>query len=877
LQSLKLKIGDFGISKQVEHSRQLNRTIAGTMTYMAPEVISGEPYSATCDVYSLGIIFGQVILGMPSEKYAMAVLLVAQGVKNKIGNAAVEQLNQVLENQGHATVLLATKSGQIAKFIIDNANEPSTGALLQRMLSEKDKRPAAAELLEDPLMHAWIDLIEKDRTGSVTRRQETMFGIKNRGRKVLSCIGAVSRVEKLSVIAHAIQMVMELMSETNSTTYNAVEIMCGQSFLDGGGPSALVRFMRKIMQTQKPEVAAGMWYMCLGLLLTLFGHARAGSTEEAVEVAIRKIQRSLQASDVVSLVTEMASPRFHLGVMWARVYRLIIHLSHNNPSNQYVFATDALIKRMLADTLDDDNVHRPEVLKTSAGRALLALMPSMNMNAFDTVFAITAGSVLAEQMRQMEPRTRRDMSVKTVKKLSRYVSTHPEEMLRVVDCMYPYLYDTNHVISVSRRKAQCTSSGLDGHLDPCQWYCVCKTCSQTGVCLQCAHVCHESHEVELRFSFAGFSCRCGSQCLCATPRTGILPQLVDARSPRFESPAMDANNLPPSDGIDISRRTPTMLTYSSKKGNNVCVVTSANPIGQLGNNCGNRTYGGSTIAYCEVRILDGGILDGVYVGVAAGNKYSNNVYPGTEGNSIAFHCDDGLVIYSTANKKAAKRQYAGPCGTNNVIGVGVTDNGLVYFVRDGHILPLVPDFCFPYDCSNAFVHLIVGLRGRKTIVEVTNGRQVSFSFDAPSDVNINQDAINTAKEVNLGGLLDKITGTDVARRTLQALQGQKPIVQAPIMQPQGEQLLFFEELPPPMVPISAPLPDISALSLDSLAFDAFVPPTFEKEEPPAPIAPQQNITGSQSNTEVDKTTILLLAQQVEALQRQLATLQQKQT
>ena len=36
-----MKIGDFGISKSLESSRQMARTYCGTPVYMAPEIMAG--------------------------------------------------------------------------------------------------------------------------------------------------------------------------------------------------------------------------------------------------------------------------------------------------------------------------------------------------------------------------------------------------------------------------------------------------------------------------------------------------------------------------------------------------------------------------------------------------------------------------------------------------------------------------------------------------------------------------------------------------------------------------------------------------------------------------------------------------------------------
>jgi serine/threonine protein kinase len=813
LHSLKLKIGDFGVSKVTERNNQLNQTIAGTMTYMAPEVISGEPYTSTCDVYSLGIIFGQVILGLSSEKYAYAVLLIAQGVKEQIGRERVEQLNQVLQ-EGHATVMLASRSGQIAKFIIENSNEPSTGSLLQRMLSDKEDRPSAAEILEDPLMHAWMDIIEKDRTGAVTPRQESAFHIKNRGRKILACIAGLARIEKTPLVAYTIQMMIELMTNSANSSYSESEIICGKLFLDGGGPAAIVRFIRRITQTQRPEAVAGMWYMCMGLLLTTFGHATLDNDK-------LKVQRALQAAEIPILIMEMSDPRYKLGVMWSRVYRLISHLSENNISNQFAFSSDSLVKQMLSDAINEDQSRNPLVV-TTAGRCLLSLLPALPPTAAQVVMLLAKGSVLAEELQQMQPQQRRTNSAQVVSKLSESIKKYPSDLPVIVQAMYPYLVNTDQVIGNSRRYGQCSSAELDGHAEPNQWYVSCKTCTGTKACLQCAHVCHAEHEVELKFSSTGFSCVCGNSCLCKQSR--VVPHMT--LSSRVEGPPMSVNG---SESITVSGS-----SISFKQGTNVSTVISTQPIGQLGNQCGNKSVHGKTIAYNEIYIKSGGMVDGIYVGIVVGDKYDSKAYPGVTGNSAAFHCDDGLVLCSYQGKQPMKRQYAGTCGTNSTIGVGVTETGRIFFVRNGQLLPLIPHYILPNDCAGKHVYLLVGLRGKSTIVEVK--RDISFSFESKYDC-INNDAVSIANQNQVVDALRRAQNTDTVKRTISVLSGEK-LFRPPSQLEQPHECVY---------------PVVSQVA--------------------QPNTPNTPVAGPNMN--VDKDTVLALAQQVEALQKQLALLQRQ--
>ena len=57
----KLRIGDFGIAKMLDKSSGLASTRAGTLLYMAPEILGGDKYNTMADMWSLGIIIFEII------------------------------------------------------------------------------------------------------------------------------------------------------------------------------------------------------------------------------------------------------------------------------------------------------------------------------------------------------------------------------------------------------------------------------------------------------------------------------------------------------------------------------------------------------------------------------------------------------------------------------------------------------------------------------------------------------------------------------------------------------------------------------------------------------------------------------------------------
>ena len=57
-----LKIADFGMSK-VQDQHALLRSHVGTPYYMAPQILQKIDYTRKCDIWSLGVIFYELLFG----------------------------------------------------------------------------------------------------------------------------------------------------------------------------------------------------------------------------------------------------------------------------------------------------------------------------------------------------------------------------------------------------------------------------------------------------------------------------------------------------------------------------------------------------------------------------------------------------------------------------------------------------------------------------------------------------------------------------------------------------------------------------------------------------------------------------------------------
>lgn len=60
-----LKLVDFGLAKQYEQGEDLFETTCGTPIYMAPELQRQEKYTEKSDLWSVGVIMFELIVGFP--------------------------------------------------------------------------------------------------------------------------------------------------------------------------------------------------------------------------------------------------------------------------------------------------------------------------------------------------------------------------------------------------------------------------------------------------------------------------------------------------------------------------------------------------------------------------------------------------------------------------------------------------------------------------------------------------------------------------------------------------------------------------------------------------------------------------------------------
>ena len=131
-----IKIADFGVSTIVEGSWAQKKTMIGTYIYMAPERIDADLYYINCDVWSLGIIVMECILGF----YPYIIY------NNNSLPKSVWNVHELIENNPVPQL----DKNIYSLELIDFAN--------QCLIKDPKKRPTPAQLMDHPFLQRYNKL-----------------------------------------------------------------------------------------------------------------------------------------------------------------------------------------------------------------------------------------------------------------------------------------------------------------------------------------------------------------------------------------------------------------------------------------------------------------------------------------------------------------------------------------------------------------------------------------------------------------------------------------------------------------------------------------------------------------------------------------------
>lgn len=130
--SRNVKVGDFGVSKELRSSRDLAQTYIGTPYYLSPEIVRNEAYGCKTDIWSLGVLVHELCSKRPPfEARNLPELL------KVITTAKVPQLPRSYSKEfGNLLTAMLNKSASRRPTIKDVLMHPALNKGVRAMLHE---------------------------------------------------------------------------------------------------------------------------------------------------------------------------------------------------------------------------------------------------------------------------------------------------------------------------------------------------------------------------------------------------------------------------------------------------------------------------------------------------------------------------------------------------------------------------------------------------------------------------------------------------------------------------------------------------------------------------------------------------------------------
>ena len=128
-----IKIGDFGISKELDTKQMLANTACGTPYFMPPEVCKGEPYGTKADIWTIGcIIYELAMLKKPFEGNSMT------SVFNDIINKKLDDIPDTVNTDVKMLIMfMLEKDPNWRPSIWEISNYPCISSRLKKFVEEK--------------------------------------------------------------------------------------------------------------------------------------------------------------------------------------------------------------------------------------------------------------------------------------------------------------------------------------------------------------------------------------------------------------------------------------------------------------------------------------------------------------------------------------------------------------------------------------------------------------------------------------------------------------------------------------------------------------------------------------------------------------------
>lgn len=136
------RITDFGISRFIQDPSNLTKTgnVVGTVHYVSPEQAQGKPVDITTDLYSLGVVLYEMVIGQPPydapEQIAIALMHIHHNIPNpkernpELPNALAELIQKAMAKQAsdrfQSAEEMKEKLEQIQTMIYANTSDSNS-------------------------------------------------------------------------------------------------------------------------------------------------------------------------------------------------------------------------------------------------------------------------------------------------------------------------------------------------------------------------------------------------------------------------------------------------------------------------------------------------------------------------------------------------------------------------------------------------------------------------------------------------------------------------------------------------------------------------------------------------------------------------------
>uniref|UniRef100_A0A0N4ZCA4 Stress-activated protein kinase JNK n=1 Tax=Parastrongyloides trichosuri TaxID=131310 RepID=A0A0N4ZCA4_PARTI len=166
-----LKILDFGLARSAANANSNMTPYVVTRYYRAPEVILGMPYQEIVDIWAIGCIFGELILGhvlfQGTDHIDQWTKIVAQlgtpddSFINRLQTSVASYVRQRPRIEGPRWDQLFPSNNFPADSVHSNLTADQARNLLSRMLQiDPEKRITVDQALEHPYVRIWYDPVE---------------------------------------------------------------------------------------------------------------------------------------------------------------------------------------------------------------------------------------------------------------------------------------------------------------------------------------------------------------------------------------------------------------------------------------------------------------------------------------------------------------------------------------------------------------------------------------------------------------------------------------------------------------------------------------------------------------------------------------------